>query len=93
MSSHILSRRIDVSKYGVIFAGAQKNIGPAGLTLVIVREDLLDTRCRSARRVQLARTWPSTTRCEHAADLRDLHRRPGVRAPEAPGRRGGDGSA
>jgi phosphoserine aminotransferase len=42
MSSHILSRVIDVSKYGVIFAGAQKNIGPAGLTLVIVREDLLD---------------------------------------------------
>jgi phosphoserine aminotransferase len=43
MSSHILSRTIDVSKYGVIFAGAQKNIGPAGLTLVIVREDLLDS--------------------------------------------------
>jgi phosphoserine aminotransferase len=42
MSSHILSRHIDVSKYGVIFAGAQKNIGPAGLTLVIVREDLLE---------------------------------------------------
>jgi phosphoserine aminotransferase len=42
MSSHILSRQIDVSKYGVIFAGAQKNIGPAGLTLVIVRDDLLD---------------------------------------------------
>jgi phosphoserine aminotransferase len=42
MSSHILSRAVDVSKYGVIFAGAQKNIGPAGLTLVIVREDLLD---------------------------------------------------
>jgi phosphoserine aminotransferase len=42
MSSHILSRHIDVSKYGVIFAGAQKNIGPAGLTLVIVRDDLLD---------------------------------------------------
>jgi phosphoserine aminotransferase len=41
MSSHILSREIDVSKYGVIFGGAQKNIGPAGLTLVIVREDLL----------------------------------------------------
>ncbi len=41
MSSHILSRVVDVSKYGVIFAGAQKNIGPAGLTLVIVREDLL----------------------------------------------------
>ncbi len=41
MSSHILSREIDVSKYGVIFGGAQKNIGPAGVTLVIVREDLL----------------------------------------------------
>lgn len=41
MSSHILSRVIDVSQYGVIFGGAQKNIGPAGLTLVIVREDLL----------------------------------------------------
>jgi phosphoserine aminotransferase len=42
MSSHILSREIDVSKYGVIYGGAQKNIGPAGLTFVIVREDLLD---------------------------------------------------
>jgi phosphoserine aminotransferase len=41
MSSHILSRPIDVSKYGVIYAGAQKNIGPAGLTVVIVRDDLL----------------------------------------------------
>jgi phosphoserine aminotransferase len=42
MSSHILSRPIDVSKYGVIYGGAQKNIGPAGLTFVIVRDDLLD---------------------------------------------------
>ena len=42
MSSHILSREIDVSQFGVIYAGAQKNIGPAGLCLVIVREDLLD---------------------------------------------------
>jgi phosphoserine aminotransferase len=41
MSSDILSRVIDVSKYGVIYGGAQKNIGPAGLTLAIVREDLL----------------------------------------------------
>ena len=41
MSSNILSKQIDVSKYGLIFAGAQKNIGPAGLTIVIVREDLL----------------------------------------------------
>lgn len=41
MSSNILSERIDVSKFGVIFAGAQKNIGPAGLAIVIVREDLI----------------------------------------------------
>ncbi|ORM69260.1 3-phosphoserine/phosphohydroxythreonine transaminase [Pantoea rwandensis] len=41
LSSTILSRPIDVSRYGVIYAGAQKNIGPAGLTLVVVREDLL----------------------------------------------------
>ena len=41
MSSHILSRVADVSKYGVIFAGAQKNIGPAGVTIVVVREDLI----------------------------------------------------
>ena len=41
MSSNILSRPIDVSKFGVIYGGAQKNIGPAGLTIVIVREDLM----------------------------------------------------
>jgi phosphoserine aminotransferase len=41
LSSTILSRPIDVSRFGLIYAGAQKNIGPAGLTLVIVREDLL----------------------------------------------------
>jgi len=41
MSSHILSRPFDVSRFGLIYAGAQKNIGPAGLVVVIVREDLL----------------------------------------------------
>ena len=40
-SSHILSRPLEVSKFGLIYAGAQKNIGPAGLTIVIVRDDLL----------------------------------------------------
>ena len=48
MSSNILSRPIDVSRYGLIYAGAQKNIGPSGLVIVIVRDDLLS---RSARRV------------------------------------------
>jgi phosphoserine aminotransferase len=41
MSSNILSKPIDVSRYGLIYAGAQKNIGPAGLTIVIVRDDLI----------------------------------------------------
>ena len=40
-SSHFLSRPVDVSKFGLIYAGAQKNAGPAGLTFVIVREDLI----------------------------------------------------
>jgi len=43
MSSDILSRPIDISKFGLIFAGAQKNLGPAGVTIVIIREDLLGT--------------------------------------------------
>lgn len=42
LSSTILSRPLDVSRFGLIYAGAQKNIGPSGLTVVIVREDLLD---------------------------------------------------
>lgn len=42
MSSNILSRPVDVSKYALIYAGAQKNIGPAGATMVILREDLLE---------------------------------------------------
>lgn len=41
MSSDILSRKVDVSKFGLIFAGAQKNIGPSGLTVVIIRKDLI----------------------------------------------------
>jgi phosphoserine aminotransferase len=44
MSSDIMSHKIDVNKFGLIFAGAQKNIGPAGLTLVIIRKDLV-ARC------------------------------------------------
>lgn len=43
MSSSIISEPVDVSKFGVIYAGAQKNMGPAGMTLVIVRDDLLDS--------------------------------------------------
>ena len=46
-SSNIFSRPIDVSKYGLIYAGAQKNLGAAGVTLVIIREDLLERQPRS----------------------------------------------
>ena len=42
MSSDIFSRRLDISKFGMIYAGAQKNMGPAGVTLVIMRNDLID---------------------------------------------------
>ena len=46
MSSNFCSKPVDVARYGVIYAGAQKNVGPAGLTIVIVRKDLLDrARC------------------------------------------------
>ncbi len=41
-SSHFLSRPIDITQFGLLYAGAQKNVGPAGVTIVIVREDLLD---------------------------------------------------
>jgi phosphoserine aminotransferase len=57
MSSTILSRPIDVSEFGVIYAGAQKNIGPAGLALVIVRRDLLgraDPKCPAMLNWQVA---------------------------------------
>lgn len=43
MSSDILSKRLDVNQFGLIYAGAQKNLGPAGVTVVIVRQDMLDS--------------------------------------------------
>jgi phosphoserine aminotransferase len=42
MSSDILSRKIDISKFGIIYAGAQKNLGPSGVTVVIIRDDVVD---------------------------------------------------
>jgi phosphoserine aminotransferase len=45
-SSHFMSRPIDVAKFGLIYAGAQKNVGPAGLTIVIVREDLVGSAAK-----------------------------------------------
>ena len=52
MSSDILSRKIDINDFGVIFAGAQKNIGPSGVTIVIIRDDLLE-RCKDSEHSML----------------------------------------
>lgn len=56
-SSDIFSRPIDVSKYGLIYAGAQKNLGPAGIVLVIIREDLAETAPKQLPTLMQYRTY------------------------------------
>lgn len=92
MSSDIFSRRIDVSKFGLIYAGAQKNIGPAGTTLVIVRDDLLGKSGRYLPsmldyQVQIKNKSMYNTPCTMAVymsllNLRHLKKRGGVAAAE-----------
>jgi len=67
LSSSLLSRPLDVSKFGVIYAGAQKNIGPAGLTIVIVRDDLVG---------QAAPGTPSTLDYKVQADNDSMYNTP-----------------
>lgn len=67
MSSTILSRPLDVGRFGVIYAGAQKNIGPAGLTLVIVRRDLLGSA---------AQQCPAMLNWQLAADNESMYNTP-----------------
>jgi phosphoserine aminotransferase len=67
MSSDILSRPIDVARYGLIYGGAQKNIGPAGLTIVIVREDLIG---------QALPTCPSAFDYKTVADSESMYNTP-----------------
>jgi phosphoserine aminotransferase len=55
-SSDIFSRPIDVSKYGIIYAGAQKNLGPSGVTLVIIRDDLVQASKEGLPSMQMYRT-------------------------------------
>ena len=62
-SSHFLSRPMDVAACGLIYAGAQKNIGPAGVTIVIVRDDLLDRAPKIFPRSFTTNTWPRAVRC------------------------------
>ncbi len=67
MSSDILSRPVDVSRFGIIFAGAQKNMGPAGVTVVILRDDLLDCN---------AETVPTMLRYKTHADKDSMFNTP-----------------
>lgn len=68
MSSNILSRPINIDDYALIYAGAQKNIGPAGLSIVIIREDLLDR--------QLAEQVPSLMQYKVLADNQSMFNTP-----------------
>jgi phosphoserine aminotransferase len=78
MSSTILSRPIDVSKFGVIYAGAQKNIGPAGLTLVLVRDDLIGRARPETPSVLVTPRWRRMVDAQHAADVHLVRRGVGV---------------
>ena len=69
MSSDILSRVVDVSKFGIIYAGAQKNIGPAGLTIAIVKDDLLE---------KIDRKIPSMLNYKAHADADSMYNTPPV---------------
>ena len=79
MSSDILSRPVDVSKYGIIFAGAQKNMAPAGLTVVIIRKELAGNEL------------PYTLHVQHPALLVHLHAGPGAGLAGVQGRHPGHG--
>ena len=72
MSSSFCSKPVDVSKYGVIYAGAQKNIGPAGATIMIVREDLLGKH-RCARTQHYVATACLHSICSGSALHRPVH--------------------
>ncbi len=75
MSSDIFSRPIDISKYDVIYAGAQKNLAPAGVTLAIVRTDAFGT-CRPcySYNVELQYTYQEGLYVQHASCVPDLCR-------------------
>ena len=79
----ILSRPVPVERFGLIYAGAQKNIGPAGLAVVIVRDDLHRTRApRDALDLRLPGDGGRRLDAQHAADLRLVHRGPGVQVAQ-----------
>ena len=90
MSSDIFSRRIDFNDVGMIYAGAQKNIGPAGVTLVIMRNDLVESlRRRPDHHAQLQDPRQGKIALQHPALLRHLHHQAGHGLDRRPGRPGG----
>lgn len=100
MTSSILSRPVDVARFGVIYAGAQKNIGPAGLTVVIVRDDLLARAAattpkvfeyqRQAEAGSMANTPPTFSWYVAGLVLQWLKEQGGLAAMEAVNRRKAD---
>ena len=79
MSSDIMSRPVDVRKFGLIFAGAQKNLGPSGTTVVIVRKDLAERADKNLPTVLQYRTHiKETFAVSHAADVCGVHRGTGA---------------
>lgn len=78
-SSDIFSRPIDIARHGLIYAGAQKNLGPAGVTVVIIREDLLE------RSIEKTSTLPSMLNYAVHAENRSLYNTPPVFAVYALG--------
>lgn len=87
ISSMVMSEEIDVSKFGLLFAGAQKNLGPAGVTLVIVREDLIGNAMVFARQCSIIRSCGQQLALQHTADIRHLYHEACFRMDKGTGRR------
>ena len=95
MSSDIASRPMDVRQFGPIFAGAQKNLGPSGATVVIVRRDLAERgdEKKTAKIPSISHAHQGTLPLSHAADIRRLHPRIGARLDRIRRRARGHGKA
>ena len=91
MSSCILSEPVDVSKFGLIYAGAQKNMGPAGLTVVIIREDLIGNAMEMTLRCSTTRSMLITARCTTRLRRTALYPRTRARLDKGNGRTYRDG--
>ena len=93
-SSDMYSRPIDIRKYGLIYAGAQKNLGPSGVVLVIIRKDLVGGRPQDAADdAAVPHVRGGAVALQHAADAGHLSGGRGVQVDPGAGRAGGDGRA